>query len=123
MATILELVKNANFSEEGATFLKQELEKFKIFLDKDIGLFSPGELSNFLTLLTTAKNNLSVKTIQMTAQLEEKEKDLNNKTAEILNKYGVKNIQELEEKEKSIRAELDKQISELKEVLENIKSV
>ena len=97
MATILELVKNANFSEEGATFLKQELEKFKIFLDKDIGLFSPGELSNFLTLLTTAKNNLSVKTIQMTAQLEEKEK--------------------------SIRAELDKQISELKEVLENIKSV
>jgi len=123
MATILELVKNANFSEEGATFLKQELEKFKIFLDKDIGLFSPGELSNFLTLLTTAKNNLSVKTIRMTAQLEEKEKDLNNKTAEILNKYGVKNIQELEEKEKSIRAELDKQISELKEVLENIKSV
>ncbi len=123
MATLLELVQNANISEEGVKTLRQELEKFSIFLNKEISLLTPAELSSFLSLLTTEKNNLSVKTIQTAAQLEEKQKTLNNKIEEIQKKYNVGSILELDGKKAEIEKELEKQMQELKEVLEKIKGV
>lgn len=123
MATLLELVQNANLSEEGVKILRQELEKFSTFLNKEISLLSPAELSSFLSLLTTEKNNLSVKTIQTAAQLEEKQKTLNTKIEELQKKYNVGSILELESKKSEIEKELEKQMQELKEVLEKIKGV
>ena len=87
-------MQNANLSEEGVKVLRQELEKFKSVPERDI-FINPGR-TFFFPSLTTEKNNLSVKTIQTAAQLEEN-KNSNNKIEEI-QKYNVRSMLELDGK-------------------------
>lgn len=121
MATLNEII--LTLPEDSRAVLSTEIKKFDKFLGVEVSTLSAEQLSSLLSLLSTEKNQLSVKIIQQETQLEEKQKELNTQTKNILEKYGVTEISALEEKQKELEAELEKQLGLLKEALETTKGI
>lgn len=119
MTTTLQDIINA-LPEETKTIFREEVKKFQKFFQTDIKTMSGEQLASLLSALSSEKSALSVKIIQLETQLAEKQKELDSKIKEILDKYQISDLSLLEKKKEEIEAELEKQLSVLKEVVSGV---